>query len=138
MVLECNLIQKMKPKFKPELIRRPRRLRRTAALRRLIAETVVGRDDLIAPLFVRDGTGQPEAVESMPGVVRHTIDTLVETCIGLTGLGISAVALFPCLSALIPFYPVSYLGPMPINFATLRPNQADCKLRQVGLEVAGE
>jgi porphobilinogen synthase len=99
MVFEYNFIVKMKPKFKPELVRRLRRLRRNAALRQLVAETVVRREDLIAPLFVRDGSGQPEAVESMPGVVRHSVDTLVEACIGLTGLGILAVALFPCLSA---------------------------------------
>ena len=99
MVFECNFILKMNAKIKPELIRRPRRLRRNVALRRLISETVVCTDDLIAPLFVRDGAGQPEDVESMPGVVRHTIDTLVEACNGLTGLGITAVALFPCLAA---------------------------------------
>lgn len=85
--------------FKLELPFRPRRLRRSATLRRMVAETVVGVNDLIAPLFVRDGSGEPEAVASMPGVARHTIDTLVENCRRLEGLGIPAVALFPCLAA---------------------------------------
>lgn len=85
--------------FKLDLPFRPRRLRRSAALRRMVAETVVRADDLIAPLFVRDGPGEPEAVTSMPGVVRHTVDTLVETCRRLEGLDIPAVALFPCLAA---------------------------------------
>jgi len=97
MVFVWFLILKMTSKFKPELIRRPRRLRRSAALRQLVSETTLRRDDLIAPLFVRDGTGQPEEVESMPGVVRNTIDSLVEACHGLVALGIPAVALFPCL-----------------------------------------
>jgi porphobilinogen synthase len=98
MVFVCEYILKMKPKFKPELVRRPRRLRRSATLRRLVSEAVIHIDDLIAPLFVRDGAGQPEDIESMPGVVRHTIDTLVEACRALDGLGIPAVALFPCLA----------------------------------------
>lgn len=84
--------------FKLELPFRPRRLRRSPALRRMVAETVVRVDDLIAPLFVRDGSGEPEAVPSMPGVVRDTLESLVETCRRLEGLGIPAVALFPCLA----------------------------------------
>jgi porphobilinogen synthase len=49
--------------------RRLRRLRRTPALRRLVAETKVGIDDLVAPLFVKEGIDAPEPIGSMPGVV---------------------------------------------------------------------
>ncbi len=65
----------------------------------MVAETTVRTDDLIAPLFVRDGGGEPVAVESMPGVVRHTVETLSETCRQLQDLGIPAIALFPCLTS---------------------------------------
>jgi porphobilinogen synthase len=56
--------------------RRLRRLRRTPALRRLVAEHRVGVDDLIAPLFVKEGIAAPEPVVSMPGVMQHTQESL--------------------------------------------------------------
>ena len=56
--------------------RRMRRLRRTPALRRLVAEARVSIDDLVAPLFVKEGIDAPEAVASMPGVVQHTQESL--------------------------------------------------------------
>lgn len=80
-----------------DLLRRMRRNRRTPALRALVCETVLMKEDLIQPLFVHSGGGAPESVESMPGVVRHTLATLVEECRRLEGLGIPAVALFPCI-----------------------------------------
>ena len=52
--------------------RRLRRLRRTPALRRLVAETTLRVDDLIAPLFVREGITEPQPIASLPGVVQHT------------------------------------------------------------------
>ena len=52
--------------------RRLRRLRRTPALRRLVAETRLGVDDLVAPLFVREGIDGPAPIPSMPGEVQHT------------------------------------------------------------------
>jgi len=85
--------------FSLDLTRRPRRLRRTPALRALVQETVVRVEDLIAPLFVRDSDGGPEPVESMPGVSRLTIPGLVSECRELSALGIRAVALFPCLGS---------------------------------------
>ena len=57
--------------------RRMRRLRRTPALRRMVAETHLGVDDLIAPLFVREGIDQPQPIASLPGVVQHTRASLV-------------------------------------------------------------
>ena len=56
--------------------RRLRRLRRTAPLRRLVAETRLGIDDLVAPLFVREGIDEPQPVASLPGVVQHTRTSL--------------------------------------------------------------
>ncbi|HRI15588.1 MAG TPA: porphobilinogen synthase [Verrucomicrobiota bacterium] len=77
------------------LRRRPRRLRRSAAVRAMVEECHVEVSDLIAPLFVREGTGKPEPVSSMPGVVRHSLADIVTECQGLSSLGILGVALFP-------------------------------------------
>jgi porphobilinogen synthase len=55
--------------------RRLRRLRRTPALRRMVAETQLSVDDLVAPLFVREGLTEPHPIESLPGVVQHTVDS---------------------------------------------------------------
>jgi len=84
---------------KLNLAHRPRRLRRTAAIRGLVEETVLRTDDFIAPLFVVEGKGRPEAVPSMPGVFRFNIGDLVKECRALAGLGVGAVALFPKLAA---------------------------------------
>ncbi len=73
---------------------RPRRLRRTAALRRLVAETVLSPDDLVAPLFVRQGIAEPQPVPSLPGVVQHTVASLRQEVRRLRALGVPAVILF--------------------------------------------
>jgi porphobilinogen synthase len=72
-------------------VTRLRRLRRTGALRDLVRETSLSLDDLVMPLFVA-----PEALpnERLPGLVRHTVDSLVRECDELVSLGISAVLLF--------------------------------------------
>ncbi len=74
--------------------RRPRRLRRTPALRRLVAEARLSVDDLVAPLFVREGIEEPVPIPSLPGVVQHTTRSLVEEAKRLAALGIPAVVLF--------------------------------------------
>jgi porphobilinogen synthase len=74
--------------------RRLRRLRRTPALRRLVAETKVTADDLVAPLFVREGIDTPQPIASLPGVVQHTRDSLVKEARRLHGVGIPALVLF--------------------------------------------
>ena len=74
--------------------RRLRRLRRTPALRRMVAETHVVPDDLIAPLFIREGIDAPNPIESLPGVVQHTVDSARREAAELTALGIPAVILF--------------------------------------------
>ncbi len=75
--------------------RRLRRLRRTPALRRLVAETTLSVDDLVAPLFVADGLDAPRPVGSLPGVSQHTVDSLVAEVRRLAGLGVPGVILFP-------------------------------------------
>ncbi|HFD81235.1 MAG TPA: porphobilinogen synthase [Gammaproteobacteria bacterium] len=72
-----------------------RRMRRDAFSRRLMRESRLGTDDLICPLFVIEGDQQREAVASMPGVERLSIDLLVAEAQELEALGIPAVALFP-------------------------------------------
>jgi len=74
--------------------RRMRRLRRTPALRRLVAETTLGVDDLVAPLFVREGIDEPVPIDSLPGVVQHTRDSLRGEARRLRDLGVPALILF--------------------------------------------
>ncbi len=74
--------------------RRLRRLRRTPALRRLVAETRLSVDDLIVPLFVREGIAEPQAIASLPGVVQHTRESLRKEVHELAQLGVPAVILF--------------------------------------------
>src|SRR5438132_1201131 len=74
--------------------RRMRRLRRTPALRRLVAEARLSVDDLVAPLFVKDGIDAAEPVPSMPGVFQHTLESLRKEVRGLADLGIPAITLF--------------------------------------------
>jgi len=73
---------------------RMRRLRRTPAMRRLVAETRLSVDDVIAPLFVREGIDEPQPIASLPGVVQHTRDSLVKEVRRLSGLGVPGVILF--------------------------------------------
>jgi porphobilinogen synthase len=78
----------------PFPIDRPRRLRRTAALRDLVAETTVRTSDLIAPLFVREGVTEPQPIHSLPGVVQHSRESLRKEVAELAAVGIRAVVLF--------------------------------------------
>ena len=73
---------------------RPRRLRRTASLRRLASETSLTPADLIAPLFVKEGIDEPLPVASMPGVAQHTVESLLAEVKELHAAGISSVLLF--------------------------------------------
>ena len=87
----------MTNEFKLDLTRRPRRMRRTASLRALASETEVLPQHLIQPVFVIEGEGAPEAIDSMPGISRLSIKDTVAECRELHGLGVSGVALFPKL-----------------------------------------
>jgi porphobilinogen synthase len=72
-----------------------RRTRASASLRNLVRETELSVNDLIWPIFVRDGEGVEEPVVSMPGVVRRSVDRIVEAAKEAHDLGIPAVCLFP-------------------------------------------
>src|SRR5947208_12913568 len=74
--------------------RRMRRLRRTPALRRLVAGTRLSVDDLVAPLFLREGIDGPQPIASMPGVVQHTRESLRKEVRALADLGVPGVILF--------------------------------------------
>lgn len=78
---------------------RLRRGRRTAALRRLVAETDLSVNDLIYPVFVLEGKNKIEPVQSMPGVSRRSLDKLLLELTTACDLGIPAVALFPVIDA---------------------------------------
>jgi porphobilinogen synthase len=73
---------------------RMRRLRRTDALRRMVRETRLSRDDLVLPLFAVEGRGVREPVASMPGVLRFSVDQLADEAKQVADLGIPAVILF--------------------------------------------
>jgi len=73
---------------------RPRRLRSSAAVRRLVAETTLEPRQLILPMFVREGAREPIAIKSMPGVVQHTRDTARKAIAEAAQLGLGGVMLF--------------------------------------------
>ena len=75
-------------------IERPRRLRRTSALRRLVAETSLEPGDLVAPLFVAEGRHEPRAISSLPGHFQHTVDSLASEVRALHAAGVGGVILF--------------------------------------------
>ncbi|SFR17887.1 porphobilinogen synthase [Poseidonocella sedimentorum] len=85
----------MPPITAPFPTARLRRTRGSAQLRALVRETALTVDDLIWPLFVRDGDGIEEEIPSMPGVYRRSVDRIVEAAREAADLGIPAVCLFP-------------------------------------------
>ncbi|MFN3607414.1 MAG: porphobilinogen synthase, partial [Cypionkella sp.] len=89
----------MRPVQAPFPAARLRRLRRTPALRSLVAETTLTRGDLIWPLFVREGVNVSEPIASMPGVQRRSIDNIVRAAQEAAELGIPAICLFPYTDA---------------------------------------
>ena len=77
--------------------RRLRRSRRLPVMRRLVAESSLGIDDLVAPLFVRESIDAPVPIASLPGVSQHTVASLVLEAKRLASLGIGALVLFGVL-----------------------------------------
>ena len=73
---------------------RPRRLRRTPALRRLVAEVHVRPSDLVLPVFVKEGIGSAQPISSMPGVVQHTRESLKKAAAEAISAGVGGVILF--------------------------------------------
>ena len=78
---------------------RPRRMRRDDSTRRLMRENHVHVDDLIYPMFIIEGNSTREAIESMPGIERVSLDELLQEAEQLVKLGIPAIALFPVIAA---------------------------------------
>ena len=73
---------------------RPRRLRSTAALRQLVAETTLSLDDLVAPLFVAEGLSEPKAISSLPGQFQHTVPSLLAEVREIYHRGVRSLILF--------------------------------------------
>ncbi len=82
----------------PAIAHRPRRLRRTEGLRRMVREHHLTTNDLIYPVFVMAGVSQKEAIPSMPGCYRYTLDLLLDEVAAAHDLGIPGIALFPLIS----------------------------------------
>jgi porphobilinogen synthase len=76
------------------LASRPRRLRRTPALRALVRETSLDAGDLIAPLFAKEGIDEPVAIASMPGQFQHTLESLRKESVEIAETGVRAFMLF--------------------------------------------
>ena len=75
-------------------VARPRRLRRTPALRRLVSDVRLHPSDLILPVFVKEGIDAPAPIASMPGVVQHTVDSLVKAAYEAVTAGVGGLVLF--------------------------------------------
>ncbi|MBK3561121.1 porphobilinogen synthase [Streptomyces globisporus] len=73
---------------------RPRRLRTTPTMRRMVAETRLDPANLILPAFVREGIDAPVAISAMPGVHQHTLDTLRKAAVEAVSAGVSGIMLF--------------------------------------------
>jgi len=73
---------------------RPRRLRRTPAMRRLVAQTRLSASDLVLPLFVKEGISAPAPIESMPGVLQHTRDSLRKAAVEAVAEGVGGLIVF--------------------------------------------
>ncbi|WP_103761840.1 porphobilinogen synthase [Roseovarius confluentis] len=89
----------MRPTQGPFPVTRLRRTRATPAIRSLVAQNTLTPADLIWPVFVCDGEGQEDPVPSMPGVLRRSVDRVVEAAREAQSLGIPAICLFPYTSA---------------------------------------
>jgi porphobilinogen synthase len=75
-------------------VSRPRRLRRTAALRRLVGDVTLRPADFVLPMFVREGITDPVAIASMPGVVQHSQESLVKAAVAAVEAGVGGLMLF--------------------------------------------
>ncbi|HEV7192772.1 MAG TPA: porphobilinogen synthase [Jatrophihabitantaceae bacterium] len=82
------------PEFPPFPASRPRRLRRTPALRRLVSDVDVRPADLVLPMFVREGIDTPVAITSMPGVVQHTHDSLLKAANEAVEAGVGGLMIY--------------------------------------------
>jgi porphobilinogen synthase len=82
------------PDLPPFPVSRPRRLRRTPALRRLVSEVALRPSDLVLPMFVREGIDEPVPISSMPGVVQHSSESLVKAAVEAVEAGVGGLMIF--------------------------------------------
>jgi porphobilinogen synthase len=82
------------PDLPPFPTSRPRRLRRTPALRRLVSEVALRPSDLVLPMFVREGLHEPAPISSMPGVVQHSGESLVKAAVEAVEAGVGGLMIF--------------------------------------------
>ena len=75
-------------------LERPRRLRSTPAMRRLVAETRLSAADFVLPMFVREGVGEPRPIATMPGVVQHSRDSLRKAAAEAVEAGVGGLMIF--------------------------------------------
>lgn len=83
--------------FKLDILERPRRNRKSSAIRDLVRETELSVKDLVYPVFIMEGSGKEDAIPSMPGMTRKTVDVLLKEVEECVSLGISAIAPFPSI-----------------------------------------
>ena len=81
-------------KLKNNLVKRPRRLRTSSAIRALVAENSLSVNDLMTPLFILEGEGQQKEIPSMPGYYKKSLDLTVEDVKELYAMGLKSVLLF--------------------------------------------
>jgi porphobilinogen synthase len=79
------------------MLKRPRRNRKSVAIRNMVAETHLGPEHLVAPLFLKEGTKVKEPIGSLPGLYRMSLDMMIEEIQHLIHIGIGTVALFPVI-----------------------------------------
>ena len=81
-----------------EMLKRPRRIRKSPSVRSLVQETHLHPSDFITPFFLIEGSEREEAIAEMPGVSKYSIDLLLEKAYTLHKKGVPAIILFPCIS----------------------------------------
>ena len=79
------------------MMRRPRRNRKSQAIRDLVQENFLRKEDLLFPLFLVEGQNKKEEVSSMPNIFRYSLDNLLKEIDESTNLGINSFAVFPVL-----------------------------------------
>ena len=102
---------------------RPRRLREKTLVRNLVRETTLAANDLMYPIFVVHGRGVRDAIRSMPGQSRLSVDELVKECKDVAGIGIPAGRL-GCRAAAVPVRPARAQGPSRLRSLRRRRHRA--------------
>ena len=110
-------------------LHRPRRLRRTETIRRMVRETRLSPEMFVAPLFVCEGEGVCREIGAMPGCFNMSVDVIVEECRALWGAGVPAVILFgvPDEKDAQGAGAADPQGPVPRALTAIRPRSPGCR-----------